>query len=174
MRSGVKVVAAAGVAALAVWLGVPRAGAQEDFFGPAPYTTGPDRAAWQDYASPRYGPYAPFSPAAAAEYYYGLTPRAYGGSYPMPSFTVRPNTRWNAARLRLMVPANAQVWVDGKLTGQTGPNRVFESPALNPGRSYVYEVKARWRDRYGNEVTRSRTVDVGAGSDVIVDFLAQR
>jgi uncharacterized protein (TIGR03000 family) len=100
-----------------------------------------------------------FSPHASPPNY-----RYYGVS--APPAPVRSNT----ARIRLIVPAEAQVWFDNHATTQAGPERRFESPALAPGRQYTYAVKAQWRDASGKEVTRTRQVDVGANSEVTVDL----
>jgi len=75
----------------------------------------------------------------------------------------------NAARVRVVVPAGAKVWFDGKDTKQTGTLRRFESPQLTPGKDYTYDVKATWTEN-GKEVTRTRHVDVRANSGVTVDF----
>jgi uncharacterized protein (TIGR03000 family) len=48
--------------------------------------------------------------------------------------------------------------------------RLFESPALTPGRDFNYEIKAQWRGADGKAVTRTRTVDVRANAHVNVDF----
>ena len=73
----------------------------------------------------------------------------------------------------MVVPPDAQVWFDGKLTSQSGETRYFASPPLAPGRQYVYDVKVRWRDKDGKEVTRTRRVDVSANANVTVDFLRE-
>ncbi len=76
----------------------------------------------------------------------------------------------NTASIRVAVPANARVWVDGAATKQTGADRRFQSPSLAPGRNYSYRVTAQWRDADGRAVTRSRQVHVRANADVRVDF----
>jgi uncharacterized protein (TIGR03000 family) len=67
------------------------------------------------------------------------------------------------------VPANAEVWFDGGKTGQTGPDRVFHSPALKPGVSYMYLVRAKWRED-GREVEQVQTITVRGGERVRVAF----
>jgi uncharacterized protein (TIGR03000 family) len=76
----------------------------------------------------------------------------------------------NVARIRLVVPADAQVWFGNKATKQRGETRQFESPPLTPGREYVYDVTVRWRDKDGQELTRTRQVSVWANSTVSADF----
>ncbi len=124
---------------------------------------------WSRYNQPSYNTFSP-------SYY--SSPPAYYGAYP---YAVAPNYSYgsyapaadNAARIRVTVPADAKVWFDNKATQQTGTDRQFESPALTPGHSYSYEVKAQWRDNDGKEVTRTRRVDVSANSNVSVDFMRQ-
>ncbi len=78
----------------------------------------------------------------------------------------------DAALLNVRVPdANAEVWVEGKLTQQRGTWREYESPALNPDKSYTYEVRARWTEN-GKTVERTKTVPVKANGVATADFTA--
>jgi uncharacterized protein (TIGR03000 family) len=78
----------------------------------------------------------------------------------------------NTAGVEVYVPADAEVWFDDLKTKQTGENRSFRSPALEPGRTYLYDVKARWVEN-GQEVVRNKTIRVQAGRTAHVDFLTQ-
>jgi uncharacterized protein (TIGR03000 family) len=62
------------------------------------------------------------------------------------------------------------LWFDGVQTRQTGPVRNFESPALTPGQSYTYNLKAQWQEN-GQTVTRTKTLSVSPGQRLMVDFL---
>ena len=73
------------------------------------------------------------------------------------------------ARLQVLVPADAEVWLNGNPTTQRGGQRLFESPALAPGRDYQYEVRARWTED-GRAVDQTRIVVVRANARVGVDF----
>ena len=73
----------------------------------------------------------------------------------------------------ITVPADAEVWFDGAKTTQTGPDREFASPPLRPGRSYSYDVRARWKDG-GREVDRTRRVTFYAGDELTLDFTTGR
>lgn len=75
----------------------------------------------------------------------------------------------NGVTVDVKVPADAEVWFDGGKTGQTGSDRVFHSPALRPGVSYMYLVRAKWRED-GREVEQVQTVTVRAGDRVRVAF----
>jgi uncharacterized protein (TIGR03000 family) len=67
------------------------------------------------------------------------------------------------------VPEAAEVWFDGVKTSQTGPGRVFHSPPLRPGVSYLYLVRAKWSED-GREVEQVQTITVHAGERVQVAF----
>ena len=70
----------------------------------------------------------------------------------------------------MRLPANAEVTVEKEKTTQTGPRRSFISPPITPGRTYVYELSAKWMEN-GQEVVRTRKVNVRAGQQVMVDFI---
>jgi uncharacterized protein (TIGR03000 family) len=75
------------------------------------------------------------------------------------------------AHLNVQVPANAQVWIEGVKTTQTGTSRQFQSPPLTPGTNYSYEVRAHWMAN-GQPVDRTRNVSVHAGGQVLVNMMA--
>ena len=50
----------------------------------------------------------------------------------------------NAAMMEIRVPANAEVWVEGDKTSQTGAVRHFVSPTLQTGKTFTYDIRARW------------------------------
>jgi uncharacterized protein (TIGR03000 family) len=85
---------------------------------------------------------------------------------PAPPEPAQADTR---AYVHLHLPAGAQVWVEGKKMTSTGRHRTFHSPLLQPGKRYVYHVRARWRE-HGHEVTQTREVKVWAGADLSVTF----
>ncbi len=114
-------------------------------------------------------PYAVLSPSYyySSPYVYGVMPSAnysYGAYAPVQD---------NIARIRLTVPTDAQVWFEEKVTKERGETRYYESPPLAPGHQYVYDVKVRWRNKEGKEVTRTRQLDVSANSTVSADFTQQ-
>jgi uncharacterized protein (TIGR03000 family) len=74
------------------------------------------------------------------------------------------------ARLAVAAPTpDAEVWLNGARTDQTGLSRRFKSPELIPGRKYSYEVRARWMED-GKPQETTRTVVVEAGSQLNVDL----
>jgi uncharacterized protein (TIGR03000 family) len=164
------------VAALVGWAGARPAQAQQGR-GPYDHDGGryyADEA--RDYARLGYDvPLSRYAGYVRPIFVYPSAPRRYYGGDP---YAAAPNYSYgayapaadNAARIQVVVPADAQVWFDGKATKMSGARRQFESPALTPGRQYTYDVKARWRGADGKEVTQTRHVDVAANSDVTVDF----
>jgi uncharacterized protein (TIGR03000 family) len=126
-------------------------------------------------------------------YGYGLGGYGYGGYYPsytydygapaygypdMPSTVLtRQSGSYapasdNTAGIHVRVPNSATVWVDGGRTQQTGPNRDFVTPALKPGTTFEYQIKARWMED-GKPVEQTRTVKVRANEASNVDFVSE-
>jgi uncharacterized protein (TIGR03000 family) len=107
-------------------------------------------------------PYSSTNPDTSAL----VTPQAgtsqYQSFYP-------PTTTDTNAHVTVKVPADAQLWFEGKATTSTGAVREFESPPLAPGRRYSYEVRARWNEN-GHEITQTQKVAVTAGARVNVEF----
>jgi uncharacterized protein (TIGR03000 family) len=73
------------------------------------------------------------------------------------------------AVIELLVPADAEVFFFGQQTDQRGTVRHFATPPLEPGKTYFYDIGARWRDN-GQEVFRTRAVMVNAGARPSIDF----
>ena len=78
----------------------------------------------------------------------------------------------NPASVRLIVPANAEVWFDGNRMSETGTVRDYVSSELTPGFDYTYEVRVRWIEN-GQPVDQTRKVTVRAGAPTTVDFTTQ-
>ena len=81
--------------------------------------------------------------------------------------TLAPATGTASVRVRL--PADARLSFEGVPMAATGPDRLFESPALAQGQTYRYDIRAVW-DENGREVVQTRSVVVRAGDRVNVDF----
>ena len=128
---------------------------------------------------PYYGGYGYYSSAYpySNSYYYDPSPVVpYDGgtlgtvappadAYPM----INPSAADPYAHVTVRVPADAQVWVQNALMNSNGPVREFESPALQPGTQYTYTITARWQEN-GHDVTRTRKIDVSAGSHAELSF----
>jgi uncharacterized protein (TIGR03000 family) len=73
-------------------------------------------------------------------------------------------------KLHVLVPdADAEIWISTTETKQKGTERIFESPPLEAGMSYKYELIAKWKDN-GQEKAESRTVLGQAGQTIMIDF----
>lgn len=75
------------------------------------------------------------------------------------------------AVLRVRVPDDAEIFINGDKTAQRGPERRFVTPPLEGGRRLHYEVRARWREK-DEEVERVGIVPVRPGERLALDFLA--
>lgn len=75
------------------------------------------------------------------------------------------------AMFLVVVPPNAEVWINGAKTSQTGQEREFSSSGLTPGKTYNYEVRARWM-QVGQPVERTVHVPLKGGERRLVDFFA--
>jgi uncharacterized protein (TIGR03000 family) len=73
------------------------------------------------------------------------------------------------ARVTVRLPADATLTIDNVVCPLTSTTRVFESPKLEPGRQFVYTVKAEVV-RDGRPVSESRRVIVEAGKKLEVNF----
>jgi uncharacterized protein (TIGR03000 family) len=87
----------------------------------------------------------------------------------IPRVLREPDPLSTVALIDVFVPEGAEVWFNGAKTRQTGTRRGFESPPLEPGERYGYDVKARWKQD-GKTVERTFHVPVNAGSHRSVDF----
>ncbi|HEV3444329.1 MAG TPA: TIGR03000 domain-containing protein, partial [Gemmataceae bacterium] len=73
------------------------------------------------------------------------------------------------AVLIVHLPADARLTIESEPTAQRGSERVFESPRLPAGKSFVYTLVATWNEAdSAREATRTATVQ--AGKVTRVDF----
>jgi uncharacterized protein (TIGR03000 family) len=99
-------------------------------------------------------------------------------SFARPAYAVTLNptavvTANATVRMRVSLPtADAQLWIQDQLTQQRGLERVFESPNLEPGKSYTYSLRASWMEN-GKEVVRKLDIDVRSGQVTPVQFTAE-
>jgi uncharacterized protein (TIGR03000 family) len=74
------------------------------------------------------------------------------------------------AKLLVKIRGDAELLIQGDPTRQTGSDRGFESPPLDPGKEYVYTLVAKWEPNNYTKITRTYKVDVKAGETVRVDM----
>ena len=90
-----------------------------------------------------------------------------------PPARTQPTAESQPARLRVLLPAsNAQLMIDDKQTRQTGTDRLFVSPPLEPGKSYSYTIKMILQPNNYTTITRVRQVAVRPGQEVQADLRA--
>jgi uncharacterized protein (TIGR03000 family) len=91
------------------------------------------------------------------------------------SFYYSPDTDQpeRRAHVEVVVPQNAEVWFDNHKTQQTGTDRFFVSPPIEPNYKYHYDIKARWMDN-GRAVERDKKVTVQAGQQLRLDFTKEQ
>jgi uncharacterized protein (TIGR03000 family) len=76
----------------------------------------------------------------------------------------------NQATIRVqLTDPNSRVTFEDATTTQTGRDRVYTSPPLDPSKSYTYTVRATWTED-GKEVTRTKDVKVQSGREATVNF----
>ncbi len=77
----------------------------------------------------------------------------------------------NEATLVVHVPQSASVKIDGQPTQQSSSTRIFTSPPLEQGKTYVYKVTAEM-ERNGHTVRDTKEVEVRAGqrAEVSMNF----
>jgi uncharacterized protein (TIGR03000 family) len=100
-----------------------------------------------------------------------------GGMIPnagtMQSFYNTPtiSSSGNEATLIVHVPQSASVKIDGQPTQQSSSTRIFTSPPLEQGKTYIYKVTAE-ENRDGHTVRDTKDVEVRAGqrAEVSMNF----
>jgi uncharacterized protein (TIGR03000 family) len=90
-----------------------------------------------------------------------------------PTSAVSTKANNDTALVRVLLPADARLWLQGEATSLTGSERVFASQPLTPGMAYTYQIKARWTQN-GRPVEQSATVKVFANKTTTVEFRAPR
>jgi uncharacterized protein (TIGR03000 family) len=93
-----------------------------------------------------------------------------GGGYLPPFLTAREMGADNKAHIWLHVPADAEIWVNGVKTKQTGEMRYFFSPPLTPGKKYSYQMRLRWM-KDGKPIEQTQSLLVQAGETIRRDFI---
>jgi uncharacterized protein (TIGR03000 family) len=111
---------------------------------------------------PLYGAAVPGMPPAGG----GAPKEGEGLPPPMKDGTGVAPTR---ARLIVELPADAKLYIDGQAMKTTSALRSFNTPELEPGQLYYYEVKAEVL-RDGKPVSQTKRVILKAGEVVRAGF----
>jgi uncharacterized protein (TIGR03000 family) len=145
-----------------IW-GVPSVSAAIRAYGPSRYYP-----SYQGmlYGRPSYGVPSIYHGAQAKG------PAANPATFPSPKESRAVTAEQaNRALLTVLVPEEASVFVNGRLTTSRGPVRKFESAGLQPGMQYAYEVRAEV-ERNGQRVSDVQNVNLRAGEaqDLVFNF----
>lgn len=107
---------------------------------------------------------------------YGLHSFGYRSAFPRlatPGVNSHPAPAPSSAgccRMGVKLPhADAELWVNQTKTAMTGSERAFESPVLDDGQEFRYELVAKWMHN-GELKSDTRSVIVTGGKVVRVDF----
>jgi uncharacterized protein (TIGR03000 family) len=106
------------------------------------------------FAHGTYAPVVPFAGTASA-------------ASPVVNTAQATTPATERATLFINVPADARLTVDGAPTNQQSARRVFNSPPLQPGKDYYYELKAEVT-RDGHAYAKTQRVTVRAGRELVV------
>jgi len=74
------------------------------------------------------------------------------------------------ASIEMTVPANAEVWLDGQKSQQTGTARAFVTPPLERGQTFRYDLRVRWTAPGDIVVDVTRPIQVQGGRQTTVGF----
>jgi uncharacterized protein (TIGR03000 family) len=128
---------------------------------------------WQCYDAKRFGEKMPeYVPMTVTNRAYTspiwYSPASSGLSRPQVKGTKAPGADTGA--VRLIVPANAEVWFDNHKMSETGTVREYVSPGgLVSGSDYSYQVRVRWTED-GRQIDQTRRVIFRAGVETTEDF----
>ncbi len=124
-----------------------------------------------------YGGYDPIVASVPSRAYFTYGGTSYTTESPSPIPVYRPSAPFAAmpppmpltALLKVQVPLDAEVWLEGQKMRSVGTMRHYRSPPLDPTKEYAYEVRARWRseEKFVEEI---RHVAIRAGATVLADF----
>jgi uncharacterized protein (TIGR03000 family) len=121
------------------------------------------QSGWGYSTAPYYGDSSYYVPSDS------YTTSGYQSFYPPDAGYGRTND--NSAAIQVRVPPEAKLMFNGKETSQTGSQRYFVTPPLEPGKTFTYEVEATWQDANGKQVRRTREVHVQANQPATVNFM---
>jgi uncharacterized protein (TIGR03000 family) len=76
----------------------------------------------------------------------------------------------SSTSITLRLPADAEVWIQGKKTEEKGTERRF-TLSLDSGRTYDYEVRVSWPEN-GHPVTRTSHLSLRTGDQQSITYVA--
>ncbi len=94
-------------------------------------------------------------------------------SQPTPNSSQQPEKlpppTGNSAHLRIRVPPNAEVLVEGSKTATTGTVREFVTPPLTAGKNMIYSILVRYTDAGGKKIEETHSIRVHANDQLDID-----
>ena len=134
--------------------------------GPPPLITPPNRAGSKP-PPPSVPPVSPpLTPSPA-----GPPPAVIGAPPPPPAPKPDETKKDAPAIINVQVPAIAVIWFGDQRMTQTGTRRTFQSPALEPGKTFYYKMKVTWPTTPGQkDFETTQDVTVRAGQTTEIDF----
>jgi uncharacterized protein (TIGR03000 family) len=158
------------------WYGGPAGGVVYNnayYFGSA--SNAPTYAAAPNYGVSGYfgdadGYFPAYSDAAS-----DASGNAMGGEVALGGFTApepreQPPTNPTAATVRVLVPADAEVWFDDTKMTLTGTLREYVTPPLTADQDYSYTIRARWTAN-GRVYDQSHKISFRPAQAILVDFV---
>ncbi len=123
------------------------------------------------------GGYDPIVASVPSKAYftYGNTSYTTESPSPIPAyvpgmpFAPLPPPMQMTALLKVQVPLDAEIWLDGRKMRSLGPIRHYRTPPLDPTREYAYEVRAHWL-LDNKPIEDIRHIAIRAGATVLIDF----
>jgi uncharacterized protein (TIGR03000 family) len=88
---------------------------------------------------------------------------------PLPKKPGQESLAPTKARLIVEVPADGKVYVEDQPMKTPAERRVYQTPDLEPGQAYVYDVRVEVQ-RDGKAVSATKRVTLKAGQEVVADF----
>lgn len=134
------------------------------------------RAAWACYGS--YGSYGSYCCVGSYGSYGSSGSYGSYGSYGATSYQgevesqVTQNESASSASVEVVVPADAQVFVNDSATTSTGSSRSFVSNGLTRGQTYRYNFRVEY-ELDGETVVQEETVNLTAGDKLALSFATE-
>jgi len=93
------------------------------------------------------------------------------GTPPAPEVTPAPKKDGGMvrARIRVVVPEDARLFVDGQLMKTSSPVRVFQTPELDPGQTYFYDLRVEIT-RNERTISDEQRIVIRPGQEAEVSF----
>jgi uncharacterized protein (TIGR03000 family) len=122
-------------------------------YGYWPYSYFDTYRYWPSYYYPGIG--GSYNPTS-------FVPSSYESPLTSPSFDTSITVR---------VPSNAEVFIQGKKMSETGSERRFSLPSLDPSTTYDYDVKITWSEN-GNKISDEKHLKIHGGDHQSLTYVA--